>query len=536
MEQMNGSVLKGLLISGSNNLVGHKKDVDALNVFPVPDGDTGTNMSLTFSNGVAEVVKSGSESLPVIAKTFSRGLLMGARGNSGVILSQIFRGFYQSVQTKDNLTAQDFADALINGSRLAYKAVMRPVEGTILTVIREASEGAGIFMTVHPDADIKALMDEVVAQAEKSLAKTPELLPVLKEANVVDSGGAGLVYILKGFKAYLDGKPISLEEAEKSSAEEKKSGRAAGYRAEYILELKGRSAGSFKEERFRKSLDQLGTDVTLLVSPETIKVSINTLMPGEVITLAQRYGEFTKIQIENLNGELSESILKEEEPAEEAKEYAIIAVAAGEGLAKLFTEYRADYVVSGGQTMNPSTEDFVTAIAKVNAKHIFILPNNSNIIMASKQAAEVTEDKDVIVLETKSVPQGLSACIAFNPEEELENNKSAMLEAIAAVKTGFVTYAIKDTTVDGVEIHAGDYMAIREKEIIATGSTRVEAAKALIKAMCDEDAEIITLIKGEDATDEETSEVEDFINENYEVDVDVQDGGQPVYSFFIGVE
>ena len=536
MEKINGVIFKGMLESGCNNLNGHKSDVDALNVFPVPDGDTGTNMSLTFTNGISEVRKSGSDSLPVVAKTLSRGLLMGARGNSGVILSQIFRGIFQYIGDKNELDSKEFSEALLNGSKLAYKAVMRPTEGTILTVIRESSEKGATYMAEHPESSIEEFMNAVLDEAESSLQRTPELLPVLKEANVVDSGGAGLVKVFEGFKAFLDGKPIT-EETVSEEKKESKTEKSSGYRCEFILSFDEKHAKSFNEDRFRKSLEALGNKVQLIVTEEGISLSLHTMTPGEVLMLAERYGDFKKVQIENIQDDLKPSLLevKEEVPAEE-KEYGIIAVAAGKGIKKLFTDYRTDYVVSGGQTMNPSTEDIASAIAKVNAKHVFVLPNNSNIIMAANQAALVTEDKDVIVLPTKSVPQGLSACINFNPEEDVDTNKEAMEEAIANVKTGQVTYAIKDTSIDGKEIHAGDYMGLFDKEIVVIEKDKMTASKKLIEMMMDEDSEIVTLLKGEDASEEESDELTSYIEDNYDVDVDVQDGGQPVYSFVIGVE
>lgn len=536
MEKINGVIFKGMLESGCNNLNGHKKDVDALNVFPVPDGDTGTNMSLTFTNGISEVRKSGSESLPVVAKTLSRGLLMGARGNSGVILSQIFRGIYQYIGEQDTLDAKSFSEALQNGSKLAYKAVMRPTEGTILTVIRESSEKGASFMEENPGATIEEFMNAVLDEANASLQRTPDLLPVLKEAHVVDSGGAGLVKVFEGFKAFLDGHPITEETIEEAKSESKTE-HSSGYRCEFILQFDEKHAKSFNEDRFRKSLEALGNKVQLIVKEDGISLSLHTMTPGEVLMLAERYGDFLKVQIENIQDELKPSLLEEKSSVpQEEKEYGIIAVAAGEGIKKLFMDYRTDYVVSGGQTMNPSTEDIVSAIAKVNARHIYILPNNSNIIMAANQAAQVTEGKDIIVLPTKSVPQGLSACINFNPEDDVESNTSTMEEAIANVKTGQVTYAIKDTTVDGQEIHAGDYMGLFDKDIVVIEKDKMAACKKLIEKMMDDESEIVTLLKGEDATQEECDAFAEFIEDTYDVDVDVQDGGQPVYSFVIGVE
>ena len=534
MERMNGKQLKEMLESGCNNLNNRKKEVDALNVFPVPDGDTGTNMSLTFSNGISEILKSGSEELPVIAKTLSRGLLMGARGNSGVITSQIFRGFYQAIKELSDLGADDFCAAMKNGAKMAYKAVMRPVEGTILTVVREATDAAEAYMNEHPSASIEEYMEVLCKEAQKSLDHTPELLPVLKETGCVDSGGAGLVAIFNGFLSYLKGEPVK-EAAEGTGSEtaEKKT----GYRTEYILKLTDQGTHLFKESKFRDKLNALGDHITVVVDGDVIKTRVSTLNPGDALNLGQRYGEFMRIQIEPESDSMNESILESaaEAPAEE-QEYGIITVCAGKGLEKLFKDYRADYVVSGGQTMNPSTEDFVQAISKVNARHIFILPNNSNIIMAAKQAADVTENKDIIVLETKTIPQGLAACIQFNPAETPEVNTANMKEGISEVKSGQVTYAIKNTTIEGREIHEGDYMGILNKDIVLTSREKTDATCRLIDQMVDEDSEIVTIIQGQDATDEETKAVSEYIENTYEVDVEVQKGEQPVYCFIIGVE
>jgi len=517
MEKINGLILKNLLESGAHNLSNQRKAVDAMNVFPVPDGDTGTNMSLTILNGISEVTKSGSESLSTVAKIFSRGLLMGARGNSGVILSQIFRGFAQYAKDKEELTVKEFSEALINGSKMAYKAVMRPTEGTILTVVRESSEYGEIFINDHPEASMEEFVNYIVDEANASLQRTPELLDVLKEAHCVDSGAMGYVTILEGFKSYLQGNPIT-ENLAGGNAESEVSEKASGYRVEYIVTLSDNGKKTFKEERVRKQLEQIGNDIQLAVKEDTFALSVHSMTPGEVLMLGQKYGKFTKVQVEDIQSDLQPSLMEAEE--------AVIENAA----------YRVNYVVSGGQTMNPSTEDFVTAISKVHADTIYILPNNSNIIMAAKQAAEVTEDKKIIVIETKSVPQGLSACISFNPEEEVDVNTEAMNEAITLVKTGSVTYAVKDTTVDGKQINSGDYMAILEKEIIFNEKDKLAVTKELIKQMCDEDTEVVTLIKGSEATDEECEEVRQFIEQNYNVDIDVEDGQQPVYSFIIGAE
>ncbi|MCR5373424.1 MAG: DAK2 domain-containing protein [Solobacterium sp.] len=532
MDKMNGAAFRQMLESGCNNLNSRKEEINALNVFPVPDGDTGTNMSLTFNNGISEVTKSGSEQLPLVAKTLSRGMLMGARGNSGVILSQIFRGFSAAVGDQEELDAAAFSACMLSGSKQAYKAVMRPVEGTILTVVRESAEFASVWLEDHPEAKLDEYMDILCKEAKASLDRTPDLLPVLKEARVVDSGGSGLLTVFDGFRAFLQGAPVTVGENVRSQEVRKAE---SGYTEEFILRLSSQGKHLYREDRFRNSLGRLGTDIRLVQEDDIVKCRVSTMTPGEVLTFAQRYGEFTRIQIDNNNEERHPSIIDEPVPAEE-KEFGIIAVAAGDGLKKLFRDYRADVVVSGGQTMNPSTEDFVAAAGMINARNIFILPNNGNIIMAAKQAAGVIQDKNIIVLETRSIPQGLSACISFDPEYSVEENTDAMKEAIRAVKSGSVTYAIKDTTVEGRRIKRGDYMGILDGDIVLTHRDMVKAACRLIREMCDEDSAVVTLIQGKDATDEDCERVREFVEKNYEVDIDVQKGAQPVYSFLIGVE
>ncbi len=543
MNTINGKTLKDMLQSGACNLNNHHTEIDALNVFPVPDGDTGTNMSMTFTNGVKEVMQSNHEELSAVAKTLSKGLLMGARGNSGVILSQIFRGFYQGVDTKEEVNASELAEAFMNGSRVAYKAVMRPVEGTILTVIRESSEMAQIYVSEHETCTPLEYMGVLCEEARKSLDTTPELLPVLKEVGVVDSGGAGLLLVLEGFKAALEGNPIEASEeiTTTQSAALDLENEGFGYCTEFIVRLNNESLKTFKEEKLRNSLAQLGESIVVVQDEEIVKVHVHTLTPGDALNLAQRYGEFVKLKIENMQEQhntITQEASKTESPAKksEPKKYAIISVAAGDGLKALFEEYRVDKVISGGQTMNPSTEDFVAAIKELNAEHIFILPNNSNIILAAQQAKDVLENDNIHVLSTKSIPQGLSACIMFNPEVEVEDNLEEMNAAIAHVKTGQVTYAIKDTTFEGLAINEGDYMGIFEKDIVVATHDKLEAAFRLLDKMVDGESEIITLLVGEDATDEDVSQVEDYIASTFDVEVDTQKGNQPVYNFIIGVE
>lgn len=541
MNTINGSTLKGMLQSGACNLNNHYTEIDALNVFPVPDGDTGTNMSMTFSSGVKDAMNATPDDLSVVAKTLSKGLLMGARGNSGVILSQIFRGFYQGVEGKSEVNAVELAEAFMNGSRVAYRAVMRPVEGTILTVIRESSELAQLYVNDHEACTPLEYLGVLCKEAKTSLDSTPDLLPVLKEVGVVDSGGAGLLLVLEGFKAALEGNPIeaSDEVVQTTSAAMELENDGFGYCTEFIVRLNNESLKTFKEEKLRSSLEQLGESIVVVQDEDIVKVHVHTLTPGDALNLAQRYGEFVKLKIENMQEQhetIMQDVSKTTKAKQEAKKYAIVAVAAGDGLQSLFEEYRVDKIISGGQTMNPSTEDFVAAIKELNAEHIFVLPNNSNIILAAQQAKDVLENENIHVLTTKSIPQGLSACIMFNPEAEIDENLDEMNAAIAHVKTGQVTYAIKDTTFDGLQIAAGDYMGIFEKDIVTAVKNKLEATYQLLDKMIDGDSEIITLLVGEDTSDEEVKLVEEYITTTYGIEVDIQKGNQPVYSFIIGVE
>lgn len=540
MNTINGFLFKQMLESGANHLTNHFPEIDALNVFPVPDGDTGTNMSLTFNAGVKEALSCGSEDVCEIAKVLSKGLLMGARGNSGVITSQIFRGLAQGVEGMSEINGFQLANALINGSRVAYKAVMRPVEGTILTVVREAADYTYAFAAENADVSCLDVMNKMVEEAIESLKRTPELLPVLKEVGVVDSGGAGLVTILQGFVAALKGEPITL-----GSATESQSAAGAvleseefGYCTEFIFRLNDAVQADFQEDELRNALADIGNSIVCVQDEDIVKVHVHTLTPGEALRLGQQYGELIKLKIENMQ-EQHENILtqkSEAKAAEARKPYALITVAAGDGLAEMFKELRVDAVISGGQTMNPSTEDFVAAIQKVHADHIFILPNNSNIILAAQQAAAVLEDEQVTVIPSKTIPQGLCACIMFNPDVDAETNCAEMNDAIDLVKTGQVTYAIKDTVYEGMSIQAGDYMGINEKSIVVALKDKLEATKQLMDTLIDEDSEIVTLIYGEDVTADQAQEISDYISERYDIEVEVNNGGQPVYSFIIGVE
>lgn len=540
MEKINGLLFKQMLESGANNLTNQFTRIDALNVFPVPDGDTGTNMSLTFNAGVNDALKVTSDSVCDIAKALSKGLLMGARGNSGVITSQIFRGLYQSLDGVEEVNALQLANAFVNGSRVAYKAVMRPVEGTILTVIREASDYTLLYAADKADLTCEDVLAKLVFEAKESLDRTPDLLPVLKEVGVVDSGGAGLLTILEGFLSALRGTIIAKDDnvetttvvgADMESDE-------FGYCTEFIIRLDPNKIATFKEEKLRNRLAEMGNSLVVVQDEDIVKVHVHTLRPGDALNIGQRYGEFAKLKIENMQEQHENIIMSEtsKEASKPASKYALIAVAAGDGLADMFKELRVDYIISGGQTMNPSTEDFVEAIKKINAEHIFIMPNNSNIILAAQQAAQVMEDVDIHVIPSKTIPQGLCACMMFNPEVDVTMNEDEMNEAITNVKTGQVTYAIKDTTFDGLEIKEGDYMGIKEKDIVVSTTDKMEATKKLVDSLIDADSEIVTLIAGDNTTDDEMNAITSYIEDNYGVEVEANNGGQPVYSFVIGVE
>lgn len=540
MEKINGLLFKQMLESGANNLTNQFTRIDALNVFPVPDGDTGTNMSLTFNAGVNDALKVTSESVCDIAKALSKGLLMGARGNSGVITSQIFRGLYQSLDGVEEVNALQLANAFVNGSRVAYKAVMRPVEGTILTVIREASDYTLLYAADKADLTCEDVLAKLVLEAKESLDRTPDLLPVLKEVGVVDSGGAGLLTILEGFLSALRGTIIAKDDNVETTtvAGADMESDEFGYCTEFIIRLDPNKIATFKEEKLRNRLAEMGNSLVVVQDEDIVKVHVHTLRPGDALNIGQRYGEFAKLKIENMQEQHENIIMSEtsKEASKPASKYALIAVAAGDGLADMFKELRVDYIISGGQTMNPSTEDFVEAIKKINAEHIFIMPNNSNIILAAQQAAQVMEDVDIHVIPSKSIPQGLCACMMFNPEVDVTMNEDEMNEAIANVKTGQVTYAIKDTTFDGLEIKEGDYMGINEKDIIVSTTDKMETTKKLVDSLIDADSEIVTLIAGDNTTDDEMNAITSYIEDNYGVEVEANNGGQPVYSFVIGVE
>ena len=510
MKTVNGKMFREMVMTGAIVLHNNHPEIDALNVFPVPDGDTGTNMSLTFTNGSNEVEALESDDLFEISKKLSKGLLMGARGNSGVILSQIFRGVSKSLKGKTEVNAVELADAFANGAKVAYKAVMRPVEGTILTVIREASE-AGVAYAKE-DMEIEDFFSYFVKAANDSLDHTPELLPVLKEVGVVDSGGAGLLLVLTGFLSALAGETIEridvtsegnkAKETIDRAMAEKEAETKYDYQLEYSFKIDEGKEKAFTAERFKNELERLPSgNIKIIEDNGIIKANVATDKPGNALNVGQRYGTLGKIEIKNITEVNFKAPELKEEPE---KEVAIISVSAGDGIKDMFMELHCDFVVSGGQTMNPATEDLVEAIRNVNAKHVIVLPNNSNIIMTAQQAATVLEDEiDVIVIPSKTIPQGLSACIMYNTEADLDTNVAEMTEALSNVKTGQVTFAIKDTNIDGLDIRANEYMALQEKKITACMPNKLDALKETVSGLADEDSEVITLICGEDITKEE---------------------------------
>lgn len=544
MKTIDGIMLKQMIISGANYLYNCYPEVDALNVFPVPDGDTGTNMNLTMQSGAKEVENRTDKGVYEIAKAFSKGLLMGARGNSGVILSQIFRGFAMSLQGKETINAVELSQALSNGREVAYKAVMKPVEGTILTVIKDSSKLLEEKVTLK--MDIEKAFEIFYNEARESLLRTPDLLPVLKEVGVVDSGGMGLCKVLHGFKKALKGiiveKNAVTSIVEKDETSPLEASDEYGYCVEFILNLPEEPTDvgkkMFVDKKFNSFLQSHGNSIIFKKDGQIIKVHLHTLAPGAILTFAQQYGEFNRVKVENVALDHTEmNVFEEEVKDEPMKEYALIACCAGEGIADKFKEYGVDEIVSGGQTMNPSTEDFVAAIKKVHAKNVIILPNNSNIVLAAQQAADVYEGAEVRVVQAKTIPQGFVACMMFNIEASLDENVSEMTEAIANVKSGQVTFAIKDTNIDGVDIKKDQYIGINGKTIICCYPNKVKAAYKMISSMLDENSSIITLIVGEDATSSEVEALTELISNKYpDVEIEVTEGKQPVYSFIVGVE
>ncbi|MBE7682678.1 MULTISPECIES: DAK2 domain-containing protein [Paenibacillus] len=599
IRSLNGTDFTAMVLAGAEQLGQHAEHVNSLNVFPVPDGDTGTNMNLTMSAGVAEIKRKSSASIGEAAGILSKGLLMGARGNSGVILSQLFRGFSRSAAPYEELNTLQFAAALQNGVDAAYKAVVKPVEGTILTVAKEAAKHASYY--ARRTNDITELMNEVLLKAKEALATTPELLPVLKQVGVVDSGGQGLVYIYEGFMEVLlqtDGvsraslqkevqpsvassalKPaVPAEEVPTKPAQQviapemplSAQARLETEDIEFLYDMEffinrqlGDNAGvAFDDEAFRKALSVNGDSIIIIADDEVIKVHVHSKTPGDVLNLALRYGEITQIHILNMReqhrdlltagmdiapspelfAEIPPETTRSHEeavpPADEMAPYGFIAVSSGEGIAEIFQSLGVDVVLSGGQTMNPSTEDFVNAVRSIAAEQVFILPNNSNIVLAAEQARELLEDeRRITVIPSKTIPQGMAAAFAFQEDESADTNRDQMLEAIGRVQSGQVTHAVRDTQYDELDIKAGHYIGIHNSKIVATDESMLRACEGLLQQMMESGDEVVTILEGEEADSEVTAALAAWLESLYpDAEVEVHSGGQPVYYYLFSVE
>lgn len=549
MQSLDGIKFAEMVQMGAHHLYQNANYVDSLNVFPVPDGDTGTNMNLSMTSGAKETEHAASEHIGKTAQALSKGLLMGARGNSGVILSQLFRGFGKFIEKESTIDAKGFARAFQAGVDTAYKAVMKPVEGTILTVAREAAKKG--LEVAETENDIIAVMEAFTVEAKASLNRTPDLLPVLKEVGVVDSGGQGLLFVYEGFLASLKGEALpekndatldDLINAEHHRAQDfmNTADIEFGYCTEIMVRLE-EGKEPFNEEQFRNELNPLGDSLLVISDEEIAKVHIHSEQPGSVLSIGQKYGSLIKIKVDNMREQHSAIVGEEHKAPTPAKKvekhpYAIVTIAMGEGVAELLRSIGASYVIEGGQTMNPSTEDIVKAVQEIGAEKVLILPNNKNIVMAAEQAVELLEI-DAAVVPTKTIPQGMAAILAFNPEAAVDVNKKTMSEAFTNVKTGQVTYAVRDTSIDGVEIHKDDFMALAEGKIVLSTPALKDAAEKVIKDLVDEDAEIVTVIYGEDTTEQAASELVAFIEENYpDVEVELFNGKQGLYPYIISVE
>lgn len=553
---INAECLAKMFLAGAKHLDAKKEWINELNVFPVPDGDTGTNMSMTILSAAREVTALEQPNMAALAKAISSGSLRGARGNSGVILSQLFRGFTKVIGEYQELDATILADALQKAVETAYKAVMKPKEGTILTVARGIAEKAAEL--AEETEDLVVFSGEVIKHAEYVLSQTPEMLPVLKQAGVVDSGGQGLVQVLKGAYSALTGKETDYEiEGAPSGKPVKISSRTEeeirfGYCTEFLIVL-NRPLTDREEREYKAYLESIGDSIVVVADDEIVKTHVHTNDPGLAIQRALSHGSLSKIKIDNMREEHQEKLIRDaeklaaqqklaaeqEEPqkAETKNKFGFIAVSIGEGLNEIFRGLGADEIIEGGQTMNPSTEDLLQAIERVNAEHIFILPNNANIILAADQAAELAEDKDIIVLPTKTIPQGITALVNFIPDYSAGENKDAMLEEISHVKSGQVTYAVRDTELDGWQIRQNDYMGIGDHQILSAGTDLAAVTLQMVDAMMDEDASIVSIYYGGEATEESASALASAIGEKYPgVEVEVNNGGQPIYYYVISVE
>lgn len=558
MKTITAQDFRAMVEIGEMRLSENAEFVNSLNVFPVPDGDTGTNMMLSFKSGAERVANSTATTVGDLAQDLAKGLLMGARGNSGVILSQLFRGFSKAVVGKEVITGEELAQAFTNGVETAYKAVMKPVEGTILTVARESAKRG--VRKLETSNDIIEVMGSVLRGAEKSLAKTPDLLPVLKEVGVVDSGGQGLVFIYNGFFEALTGEAVPVQSLQSNkidltSVAHHESGVdyehvstgdiKFGYCTEIMVKIgEGETVvDTFDYDTFRNYLNELGDSLLVVADDEIIKVHVHTERPGEVMNYGQRFGSLMKVKVDNMRLQHEEVLktdytAKVKEAAQKQKaEYGIVAVAAGEGVQELFKSMGVTTIINGGQTMNPSTEDILQAVKEAHAEKVIVLPNNKNIQMAANQAAEVSEDAAVAVVATRTISEGLASLLAFNPEASLEDNQAAMSEQMALVSSGQITNAVRDTNIDGVEIKKDDFMGIVDGKILVSIADRKEATLATIDKMIDDDSEILTIIYGEDADASEVEEITEAVEAKYpDVEVDVHEGNQPVYTYLLSVE
>ena len=547
---INAEMLSKMFLAGAGNIEAQKEYINELNVFPVPDGDTGTNMSLTIMAAAKEVAALNNPDMETLAKAISSGSLRGARGNSGVILSQLFRGFTKAIRDTKEIDVLTLAAACEKAKETAYKAVMKPKEGTILTVARGIADKAlELAETVD---DLEEFIPQVIAHAEEVLAQTPEMLPVLKEAGVVDSGGQGLVEVLKGaYDAFL-GKEIDYSKIAPSTSVNVTKVSADtnaeikfGYCTEFIIMTE--KAFTDKDERdFKAYLESIGDSIVCVADDEIVKIHVHTNDPGLAIQKALTYGQLTKMKIDNMREQHEEKLIREaekvakqekEKAKAEQKEFGFIAVSIGEGLNEIFRELGVDYIIEGGQTMNPSTDDMLNAIDEVNAKHVYIFPNNKNITLAANQAKSLVKDKEVIVIPTKTVPQGITAIINFVPDMSAEENEEAMLEAIQYVKTGQVTYAVRDTRIDDKEIHKDDIMGIGDSGILSVGKDIAETTKEMLAELVDDESGMISIYYGADVSEEDAKKLTAEIEELYpDVDVDTHLGGQPIYYYVIAVE
>lgn len=562
VETIDALMMKKCFLAGAKALDSRKEYINELNVFPVPDGDTGTNMTMTIMAAVREVNKLEELTIDNLCKAMSSGSLRGARGNSGVILSQIFRGFTRDLKGLEHLETTDLGNGIQHAATTAYKAVMKPKEGTILTVVKAGAERAVELLMEGETQDIVSFAEDVVSYMEDTLARTPEMLPVLKQAGVVDSGGEGLMTFVRGALSALQGKETDFEisgvetkasPAAVSGGSEEAADIRFGYCTEFIIMLEKNQ--DVVEKELKAYLQGIGDCVVVVADEDIVKVHVHTNDPGLAIQKALTYGSLTSMKIDNMREEHQEKLIRDAETVAkqqrkydeaagdtntltaEHKESGFVAVSAGDGLRNIFQDLGVDVVIEGGQTMNPSTEDILQAIGKVPADTVYVLPNNSNIILAAEQAKELVEDKEIVVIPSRNIPQGIAAMINFIPGQPAEENQEQMTEEMESIKSGQVTYAVRDTTMDGKEIKQGDFMGLTDKTILAVGTDRKETALELAEGMIDEDSELISLYYGADATEEEAEVIVDRLLEKYSgLEVEVQFGGQPVYSYFISVE